>query len=890
MKEIGKDVYDFFTQKKVINLLLLLVLIGFITFGTFVRLENLSLLHDQTTGKYIPMALDPFYWLRMANTTITQGTLPAIDSLRRPLGIGFSPELLPRFIVFFYYSMNHFGTYSLGFIDVITPVFFFVLSIIAFFFLIYFLTRSKGIAIISSAILTIIPSYLYRSMAGFSDHDIMGMFAFFVTLLFYTFSIKYLENKKNNKLKSIGLGIGLGFFSAFSVLSWGGLGKYFFMIFPLSFLIIWFLETKKEKENHKKKLINRILFYSSWIISSPILASIMGDSLGHFIKAYFLGTAELLAPFTFLFLIVDYLFITKGKKYLKGKVKRFRTVISGLIVFILGLLLYQLFIGTMGELLGRIISKALHPFGTGRIGLTVAENQQPYLTTWISQLGKIVFWTFYGGMVFLGIEISKGIKHMKHRLVSILVWVFFISALLFSRFSSTSIFNGSDFLSKLFYFGGTLLFLGYFTWLYYTKEMKIKSELVIISVWLIPTLISARGAIRLFFFIVPFTAFMVGYALVKLFGYAKRSKDELLKISLYILLGFLIISLFYTSLNFASSIKAQAKNMGLSANPQWQKAMAWVRTNTPVDSTFVHWWDYGYWVEYLGERPTVADGGHFEGPFMDHLIGREVLTTPNPASALSFAKTFNVSYLLIDPSDFGKYSAYSKIGSGPKGDDRFSSLPIFLNNPKQTQETRNSTIRIYQGRAYLDKDIVYNSKKGQTFLPEGKAAIVGIILTENGSRLEQPKGVYVYEGKQIEIPLRFLHYENRTFDFKKGINVTLDIIPELVSTTGGININPLGAIIYLSPKTRKSLFAQLYLMDNNKDLYKEFKLVEKSPNKIVSILSAQRGNIGDFVYYKGLRGPLKIWKISPDKNIIIFKGFLNKSDAFKTFNNVSFIK
>jgi len=39
--------------------------------------------------------------------------------------------------------------------------------------------------------------------------------------------------------------------------------------------------------------------------------------------------------------------------------------------------------------------------------------------------------------------------------------------------------------------------------------------------------------------------------------------------------------------------------------------MSWVRENTNPGEVFVHWWDYGYWVEYLGERPTLADGGHF---------------------------------------------------------------------------------------------------------------------------------------------------------------------------------------------------------------------------------------------------------------------------------------
>ena len=88
----------------------------------------------------------------------------------------------------------------------------------------------------------------------------------------------------------------------------------------------------------------------------------------------------------------------------------------------------------------------------------------------------------------------------------------------------------------------------------------------------------------------------------------------------------------YTSFNLT---KTQAKYTGPSANSQWQNSMAWVRNNTDEGSLFVHWWDYGYWVQYLGERPTIADGGHGNS-FWDHLIGRYVLTTAKPEAALSF--------------------------------------------------------------------------------------------------------------------------------------------------------------------------------------------------------------------------------------------------------------
>jgi len=34
-----------------------------------------------------------------------------------------------------------------------------------------------------------------------------------------------------------------------------------------------------------------------------------------------------------------------------------------------------------------------------------------------------------------------------------------------------------------------------------------------------------------------------------------------------------------------------------------------IKDNTNEDGIFAHWWDYGYWVQTLGKRATIADGG-----------------------------------------------------------------------------------------------------------------------------------------------------------------------------------------------------------------------------------------------------------------------------------------
>jgi dolichyl-diphosphooligosaccharide--protein glycosyltransferase len=45
------------------------------------------------------------------------------------------------------------------------------------------------------------------------------------------------------------------------------------------------------------------------------------------------------------------------------------------------------------------------------------------------------------------------------------------------------------------------------------------------------------------------------------------------------------------------------------SNPtnDWIDATNWIKENTPADSVIFSWWDYGYWIQTLGDRATLAD-------------------------------------------------------------------------------------------------------------------------------------------------------------------------------------------------------------------------------------------------------------------------------------------
>jgi len=884
MKKELNSIVNYVKQPKVAWTLVAILFFLVISITATIRTSNIPLLVDSTNGEVIPTALDPFYFLRLAETILDNGGLPAYDSMRYPtLEAGFSPEILPYAIVGLYYTANMFGEYSLGYIDIISPVYFYVIGMILFFILIYLLTKSKWIALISSALLSVIPSYLYRTMAGFADHEAIGMVGFFSALISFIFLFKSLDKEQGWK-KIIPLSFLVAFLTTFSIACWGGVANFLFLIIPLSFLVYWFISYKEPKESQIRTLTSYII----WFVFTAFFGLLFNYPPLDIIRRFMLSSTGLFSSAVLGYLSVDFV-ISKFKK--EG-----RLLYSIIVTIILGSNVLLLINRNPLTIIIDIWFKLLFPFGLGRVGLTVAENSQPYLVNWIAQIGEPFFWYFFCATILIGMEIIKSISEQKDRNYFLFFWVFMISGILFSRISPVSLFNGSNMFSKLFYLSGLASFTIFSLKVYLKNGFKrIEPELLILAVWLFATLISGRAAIRIFFVITPFFCFSVGYFIVKIIGYCKDNKEETIRFALMVLAGIVVILILVSTYTFFTTVNAQARYTGVSANEQWQGAMSWVRDNTPAGSLFVHWWDYGYWVQYLGERPTVTDGGHFRSHW-DYIIGRYLLTTPNPETALSYMKTLNVSYLLIDPTDIGKYPAYSSIGSDDNH-DRYSGIIPMLYDGKQTIETRTTETRIYQGQYGVDEDLVsdniflpgpdYDEKNQPVF----KSYIIGAVLELENNTITQPSGIFIYNNQQYRLPLRYLYHNNVLYDFESGINAGVRIIPKVDQLPSGeITVDEMGALIYLSERTFNGLVGQLYLMDDPQGLYPGVKLVHAEDNFVVKAIKSYYPALDDFVYYQGIQGPIKIWSVNVSDDILVRNEFLQTSGGWGEFDNLQFVK
>lgn len=892
-KSFGR-VSGFLGKKEVmIGLAIILFLFILIT-STSLRLSNLPAFKDSTSGNYVFADPDAFYEFRVAQTIVSTGDISGIDAMRSPgLNLPYTQEMLPKVLALAYNVLHPLNSmFTLDYIDVIYPVVAFAVGLIFFFVLCWYLTKSKLLSLLASAMLAYSSVYLGRTGAGISSHEALGMVFFFLALLVFAFSM---NNYKKNWKWSASLGVATGVALSLTLFSWSGGSNFVLMIFSF-FMITYYLFNMKDAGKEDK--IKFFIFNLAWITASVVFMPLFGYSLGS-MYLRFLNNYGLLVPFTMLLMIIDF-----GAEKYSHKMKilqgKYRIISSLVITALLGLLSLTVMGKNPFNLLYSVYFQLIYPLGQERVGLTVAYYSQPYLSDIIGDFSSIIFWLFFLGLIAIAIQFGKDITSKKHKIYFYLIWILTTAGMLFSRFSGSSVLDGASFISQVIYISSFLIMGIYLLFLSMTGKMNLSTETIFLFSWMIVMMMSIRSAVRVIFVVAIFIFFSAALFTIKSYEYAKKTKDELLKyllyfvfiISLLAVIGFAFGNPLLGTSGEYQTLAYSSAHQGPLTDSQWQNAMSWVRDNTASNSVFAHWWDYGYLVQTLGNRTTIVDGGN-PNVYWDHLIARYLLTTPTPETAYSFMKAHNASYLLIDPTDVGKYPAFSKIGSDDSGMDRFSIIPVMLSNSSEIVETRNSQIRLYQGGTILDEDISYNTANGTIFLPQGKAYMGAVGLeyaNKNGTlTFKQPYGIFVYNQKQINIPLRYLYYQGQIIDFKGGLEGVLDIIPGGDPTnTGGITIDPLKAGIYLSPKTTKSLFGQLYILNDAFHNYKGFALVHSESDSTISYFRSQGVAINDFFYIGGLMGPLKIWKVTVPSNIGERQEFLNISGEYAGLDNLTF--
>lgn len=875
LKKRSKKMLSFLKNKG--HYFLYILTAFFIVLGAWIRTRNIHLLKDITTGSWLLPDLDPHLFLRYAKHLVDTGKYLAFDTMRYvPKGFPTTGEtrLLP-YIEYVLYKLIHFfapnaPNVTIDFTTILYPVIAFAIAMIFFFFLVKKLFKSNVVATIATGLLSVITPFLYRGgLAGVAEKEPAAIMFMFISLFFLVYAI---EAKKPYLNILFGALAGLFGFAMCEI--WGG-GIFLYMIVGGTFLVLFFLEKIQKKEAIAYCSWFGVLFVMSFFLNNRVASG----------TGFLTNPAIAISAFVFILILIDKLiFKTKLKEKIKflNKEKFNKRILSFIIAIILIIILTTAIFGFnfIPNIAKQVVDKLISPFGTGRLTLTVVENQKPFFNSWTSNFTNILFWLLLIAMIILFIyAIRKLNKKYKFWLSS--GFAVALLGIIFSNFSPSGVLNGTSILSKIVYFGGVAFFLITIIWTYlhafiknkeaYEKFKEINILYVFALVWAFVMVISARTAVRIFFIMTPIFVIVISSLPLILYKFLKKRKDETLKIFIWILIIVVAGLLAYSFYVFAVNSTTQAKYTGPAANEQWQRTMAWVRENTPEDAVFAHWWDYGYWVQSIGKRATVLDGGN-NMPYWDYQMGRFVLCGENEQEALEVLYSHNATHFLIDRTEIGKYAAFSSIGSD-ENYNKFNQIGFFEKNDAQTLETNNQTIYLYnvmgssEGRLLispLKEDFEWQGE----FYPAGKAGIIGIIVTLDRMDIgvnpiflmDKAEAVIYYNNKQIKVPIAGVQFNNKFYDFGidnknfEGLRIALYTIPK--ATENEIKPNEVGLL--LNERALDALWIRLYFFDEGKN----FKLIHTQSDPIVEIIRNQGIQIGDFVYYGEVRGPIKIWEIN----------------------------
>jgi asparagine N-glycosylation enzyme membrane subunit Stt3 len=806
------------------NLLYWLGLIPVFFVTLYVRTRNLPLLQ----GKYL-IELDSYFFFRYAKMLLEQGSLPVIDYMRY-VPVGFPTQtfvFFPKTMVYFY-KIVHFFFANLSQIEwhIIYPPVITVISFVFFFLLVKELFGHRT-AFIATAFLAVIPAYLQRTMAGFADHEAFGMLWMFLSLWLFV-----LAWKSENWKKFIPLAAMSGIFAGMMASTWGGYSLY--IVGLSAFIFAYAILT-----NTGNKLLGKVLpFTISYLICASYFSS---TPLGAFIRGMAYANIALIS--SVVFLVVLFL-VNKLQSLRKLNLPASLIALGAFAVIALLINVIAHFVNLSGLL------SAITTHGNIRLFFTVAENAQPYFTSdWWGSFGWIFLLAFAGSSIFFyDLFESSDNKKSKFAIPACFAYVLFFSAFIFGRFSSDSKFASivgffSD--TYLYWLIAFLIMISLIYLLAYYKDRsildKIKDRwpLLLVSGLLFVTLLAARGQIRLLFAVAPPVAIAAAVFVSRVVDWAK-AREKTLKV--VTLIAIVLVSL----LVFASAAQTtltQNEYSGSMTPGQWGDAMTWVRENTPEDSVFAHWWDYGYLTIAVGERAAVTDGGNLMA--WDYQSGRYFLTGKDANSTLTYLKTHNVTHILISEEEISKYYAFSYIGSDDNFDRR-STIGVF--GLQSTKEVRNGTLLLYGGSWGLDKDYLIEN----LVLPEGQAGIFGFSVPSDFSS-QAPQAFVSYKGQQFTFDVPCLWAQGKRYDFKTNESSTfkgcLVLAPYIQDQN---NINQIGTAFWASEKVWDTNFARLYLYN------------ETDPN----FKLAYQDNTPLALYQGRIIGPIKIWEVEYPKNIV----------------------
>lgn len=776
MKSLGKSISD----RWYILALLLIVLLAF-WFRSFpARFNELQ-------------ALDPFFIYR-ENVVLLDNNfqMPEMDAIRHyPFGSiwGYAaPIYLPSAL----YVMLSFIGINMPFLNfaIICPAILGALAVIIMFFIGKELFNYKA-GLLAAFFLATIPAFITRTSAGFFEKE--SIIAIFMLLTIY-FSV--LSFKKTSWKYGILSGLSLGALG----LS-GGMVQYMYLLFSGFVLILLFLNQYSDK-----------LFKA--FVPTLFLGPLIPQILISYAHVPWTSASVLLCYGVLVILLLRH----SVSRFNLLKKEQTQYFVPGLMIFaVMGLLIGTMFFDPASDFLQEITGAITIERGVAM--QTVAENAPG---SW-NDVTRVTGMGFAGGLTpqlnsitpyfALWIFMLLGILVLVYKFYSTKNWLFILP--MFWIFSG--IYAQFSMIRLSFLLGPPAALIGgYFVSWLISRGSKLKTsistkktEIAFIGLGALFMILALISLVENIFVSIIFVS--TGAILI-LFGYTiKKSDTESFFGSLYkfftrykperkidiILIPLIIILIFIISFNTANAY-IYSQNLGPSIcfprddepcitisedgdyvfaeNQPWYEAMGFLASETPEDSNILSWWDFGYWFQTRGKRPSVTDGGG-AGPRYDVAIW----FVANPNNWTDFdpwlKDKYGVDYILMDYTLPGKYGAISTIASNgeqPVGILQFQQTGVHTTENKTIYEYSNGPYALWVPIAdgnLAGSSLFLISQDGQYY---GKNYINDVCTTD---------GILKFETKEPSMP-------------------------------GCITITPLG-VYYIPQEAEYTIFTNLMFMDGH---------------------------------------------------------------------------
>lgn len=193
---------------------------------------------------------------------------------------------------------------------------------------------------------------------------------------------------------------------------------------------------------------------------------------------------------------------------------------------------------------------------------------------------------------------------------------------------------------------------------------RLAEEDVIIMVFLLTLFYFTGSMIRIVLLFAPAAALVGSYGLVMILKHygALTKKDKVIRsrrrkrqvkktmgtqeaVVVFVFVGILMIA----QVNHAATVSIEQMSWSeLVAGGQfhdWEESLTWMRNNLPGTAVVASWWDYGYWMNVIGNVTTLNDNGTDNNTRIG-LMGMAMMQTDEIESAKIF-RMLGAEYVLV---------------------------------------------------------------------------------------------------------------------------------------------------------------------------------------------------------------------------------------------------